>query len=109
MMAASVASLVAGTVTLAWDPSPSPDVDRYKVYYGKGTNFVFAAGNTNALSVTVTNQTTCTVSNLTSGVWSFVATALVSTNGLESDNSNEVEATMRPSKPTVLRTTAIVP
>ena len=78
----------AGTVTLAWDASPSTDVNRYKVYAVQGTNTVFLTNNSNAFtSVTVTNQLQATVTNLTSGLaWTFVATA-ISTNNLESSNS----------------------
>lgn len=80
----------AQTVNLAWNASPSPEVNRYKVYAAKGTNVVFAVGNTNAAtSVTVTNQFTASFTNLSVGAWTFVATAL-STNNLESANSNTV-------------------
>ena len=85
-----MASLVAGSVTLAWDASTSPDVNRYKVYAVQGTNTVFLTNNSNAsVTVTVTNQTTATVPNLLSGAWTFVATA-ISTNNLESLNSTSV-------------------
>ena len=85
-------------------------MDRYRVYYVGGTNTVFQAGNTNAIGfVTVTNQTIATISNLTSGAYSFVATALCSTNGLESDNSNEVWALMNVRSPSTLRVTTVVP
>lgn len=110
MLVASVVSLIAGSVSLAWDPSPSPEVDGYRIYYVRGTNTVFQTGNTNAVGfVTVTNQLTVTVSNLTSGAWSFVATALCSTNGLESDNSNEVWTVVPLRGPSVLRITTVVP
>lgn len=83
-------TMAAQSVNLAWDASPSPEVNRYKVYAAKGTNVVFAVGNTNAAStVTVTNQLTASFTNLSVGAWTFVATAL-STNNLESANSNTV-------------------
>jgi hypothetical protein len=105
LLAASVVSLVAGTVNLAWDASPSPEVNRYTVYALKGTNAVFAVGNTNATtSVTVTNQLTATFTNLSVGTWNFVATAK-STNNLESVNSNQVQTNVVPGAPTVLRLT----
>src|SRR5882672_373213 len=51
-----LAALPSGSVTLAWSPSPSPDVAGYNVYYGVAsgiyTSKVFA-GNTN--SVTLSN------------------------------------------------------
>ena len=82
----------AQSVNLAWNASPSPEVNRYKVYAAKGTNTVFAVGNTNAaatVTVTVTNQLTASFTNLSVGAWTFTATAL-STNNLESVNSNTV-------------------
>jgi len=95
LLVAAVA-VAAQSVNLAWDASPSPEVNRYKVYAVKGTNTVFATGNTNAsATVTVTNQLTATFSNLSVGAWTFTATA-VSTNGLESLNSNTVWTNVYP-------------
>jgi hypothetical protein len=86
----------AQNVNLAWDASPSPEVNRYKVYAAKGTNTVFAVGNTNAAStITVTNQLVASFTNLSVGAWTFTATAL-STNGLESVNSNVVWTNVLP-------------
>lgn len=93
-----VAAVAVGaqSVNLAWDASPSPEVNRYKVYAAKGTNTVFTAGNANATSVvTVTNQLTASFTNLSVGAWTFTATA-VSTNGLESLNSNIVWTNVYP-------------
>jgi hypothetical protein len=73
----------AASVVLAWDASPSPDVNRYRVYWG---------GNSRNYTnwVEVSNQTTATVSNLVpTGTYYFAATAL-NIQGLESDFSNEV-------------------
>ena len=51
-----LAALTSGSVTLAWSPSPSPDIAGYNVLYGVAsgiyTSKVFA-GNTN--SVTLSN------------------------------------------------------
>ena len=89
-------TMAAQSVNLAWDASPSPEVNRYKVYAAKGTNVVFAAGNTNAAStITVTNQLVASFTNLSVGAWTFTATAL-STNGLESANSNVVWTNVLP-------------
>jgi len=108
-------SAQAGTsrVVLAWDASPSSDVNRYKVYVAPGTNTVFLTNNSNAtIVVTVTNQLTATVSNLNSGAaYSFVATALT-TNNLESSNSVEIWTYIpfsTPSVPANLRFTSIIP
>lgn len=89
-------AMAAQSVNLAWDASPSPEVNRYKVYAVKGTNTVFTAGNANANStVTVTNQLTASFTNLSVGAWTFTATA-ISTNGLESANSNTVWTNVYP-------------
>lgn len=105
---ALLASLVIGnaaSVTLAWDPNPEPDIAGYIIYFR--TN---GAAYVPARSVTVTNGTTGTVSNLLYGVryW-FVATAF-NTSGLESDYSNEVNAQIpaKPQPPANLRTNKIV-
>lgn len=95
----------AASVTLAWDPNPEPDLAGYIIYFR--TN---GASYAPARSVTVTNGTTGTVSNLLYGVqyW-FVATAF-NTSGLESDYSNEVTALIpaKPQPPSNLRTNKIV-
>jgi hypothetical protein len=82
-------TLLAGTVNLAWNASTSPEVNRYKIYYAPGTNFVFTANNSNATGSVIvpSTQLTASVSNLVAGAWSFTATAL-STNNLESADSN---------------------
>jgi hypothetical protein len=110
ILAASVASLYAGSVTLAWDPSPGTNVIAYySVYYVKGTNTVFATNNVNALGkVSVTNQTTCTISNLASGAYTFAATA-TDTNLLESLNSNTVWTNVPVNGPVNLRLTGATP
>lgn len=54
---------IAGTVTLAWDPNPEPDIVGYDVWYGT------ASGRYDQ-SVDVGNSTTATISNLTTqGFW----------------------------------------
>ncbi len=68
------------SVTLAWDKSPSPEVTRYRVYWGpskgKYTNYL------------ETPQLTATIGGLKLPQY-FAATA-VSSNGLESEFSKEV-------------------
>ena len=93
----AIASIIyAGNVEMAWDASTSPEVNRYKIYAVQGTNTVFTTNNANAVAtLVVTNQLTATMSNLTVGAWTFVATA-ISTNNLESDNSNVVWGNVPP-------------
>lgn len=85
---------VSQSVNLAWDATPS--ANRYKIYAVSGTNTSFTAGNANAtVTLTVTNQTTATITNLSVGAWTFTATSL-STNGLESVNSNVIWTNIYP-------------
>jgi len=69
-------------VTLEWDPSPDPLVNRYRLYYGLqsglGTNFVEAQ-----------NQTFATVEGLTVGATYFFRVTALNVAGLESDPSGE--------------------
>lgn len=76
---------IAATVTLAWDPSPSTDVNGYRIYYGNATR-----AYTNAVPVNGAQNTNCTVSNLLVGLTYYFAATATATNGLESDFSNEV-------------------
>ena len=78
----SVSSLYAGSVTLAWDPSPDASVVAYKVYYGPTSR-----GYTN--SIQVGNVTNASIVGLVEGsTYYFGATALDG-SGFESDFSNE--------------------
>ena len=71
------------SVTLAWDPSTSPEVAGYNLYYGGAsqtyTNMVAVGGATNA-----------TVSGLLPGARYFFAVTAIDISGLESDFSNEI-------------------
>lgn len=87
---ASSAQLVARTniqaqVTLAWTPSSSSGLSGYNMYQGGSsgayTNVSFVAG---------ANTTSVTLTNLVRGSLTFYAVTAVSTNGLESVYSNEV-------------------
>src|ERR1019366_1822278 len=81
-----LASLAAGTVTLAWDPDSGPDtVTNYNIYYG-------AASATYTNTVAAGANTTITVSNLVDSTTYYFAATAVDTNGLESDFSTEVSA-----------------
>lgn len=79
-----LAGVVAGhEVTVAWDPSPDPDVAGYRVYYG--TNSRCYGWSTNA-------GLACTQSVAVpwAGRWYLAATAY-DAGGVESDFSNEAE------------------
>ena len=70
----------AQSVTLAWDPSPSPGVSGYRLWYGSSPgNYAFVTNAGLACTQTVVLPHP--------GRWFFAATA-VSTNGIESDFSN---------------------
>lgn len=70
------------SVTLAWDPSPSPGVVGYRIYYG-------TAPRDYTNQVNAGNATLLSVSNLNYGpTYYFTATAY-DLAGLESDFSNE--------------------
>lgn len=75
----------AGSVSLAWDPSPDATVVGYKVYYG------VAPGNyTN--SAAVGNVTNATLTGLDNGTTYYFAASSIDGNGFESDFSNETTA-----------------
>jgi Fibronectin type III domain len=70
-------------VTLAWDPSVSPAVAGYRLYYG-----VSSRTYTNVIDVG--NATSGTVSNLVDSTRYFFAVTSYDVAGLESDFSDEV-------------------
>jgi len=77
----------ASSVTLAWDPSTSPDVAGYNIYYG-------TTSGSYPSKVSLGNVTTTTISSLVAGTtYYFVATAYNSL-GLESTPSNELPYTV---------------
>lgn len=87
-MAVQLLAQTNGSVTLAWDPNPEPDISHYIVYKR-------LLGGSYDPALIVTNGTVATVSNLTqNATWFFVVTA-INTSGLESDYSNEVSATVQ--------------
>jgi len=96
-----LASVAAGTVTLAWDASPGTNViANYKVYYG-----VASATYTNAVSAGT--NLTVSVSNLVAGATYYFAATAVDTSGLESDYSTEVSTVINsPNQPPTLNALA---
>ena len=81
------------TVTLAWEPSPSPEVIGYRIYYGTNAgNYSFVTNVGLVLTQRVVLPHT--------GRWFFAATA-TDINGWESDFGNEVEWLAKPVSPVV--------
>ena len=86
MFAMSLGTVAAqSTVTLAWDPSPDAGVGGYYIYYKTVAAPSFAT--TNVIGQATTNVTIQGI--VVNTVYQFYATAY-STNGLESDTSNQV-------------------
>lgn len=81
---AAAATAPGGTVSavLAFDPSPSPDVKGYRIYYG-------AKSGTYTNSVSTGTNLTVTISNLVRGVKYFFAATAYDAGGMESAFSNE--------------------
>ena len=83
----------AQSVTLSWDPSPTPNVTHYRIYFGTSSrNYSSVTDAGLALKQTVVLPH--------SGRWFFAAT-VVDANGGESDFSNEVVWEAKPSPPTL--------
>jgi hypothetical protein len=83
----SAANSSAGQVQLTWDPSPSPDVTGYMVYYGT-TSGAYSE------SIDVGNTMTYIVYNLIDGqIYYFAATAYNADRN-QSEYSNEVSSTI---------------
>ncbi len=78
--------LAQGSVTLAWDPSPDPNVVGYVLHYGTSSRDYTTTAN-------VGNQTTATVRGLDWGVTYFFVVTAYDASGVESDLSNEVSYT----------------
>jgi len=82
----NIPQAVAADVSLAWDPSISPNISGYKLYIGNASRIYNAP-------ITLGNQTTYTVTSLDDGTWYFAVTAF-DIDGNESDFSNEVSETI---------------
>jgi hypothetical protein len=89
-MALAVA-VSAQRLTLAWDASPCACAASYRLYYGTNTRSYQFVTNTGLML-------TQSVALPHGGRWFFAAT-VVSTNGLESDFSNEVSWESKPTAP----------
>ena len=96
----------AADVLLQWDPSPSPEVAGYRIYYG-----VTSGAYTNAVSVE--EVTTATISGLVTGTTYYFAATAFDAAGSECAFSNEASLTVgnstAPAAPTNLRVVEIYP
>jgi hypothetical protein len=84
---AQVSALATQKATLAWNPSPDPNVIGYRVYYGPAHGVY-----TNMVSVG--NVTNAQISGLVEGGNYFFAASAYDVIGLESELSNEANYTV---------------
>jgi len=77
------ASLLAGEVTIAWDPPQDPSVTGYRIYYGSGSS-----GYEGVLEVGT--DTTYTLTDLEDGQAYYFALVAYDAEGMESQLSQEV-------------------
>lgn len=109
MLSVALVALYAKNVGMGWNVYSDPAVNTIKVYIAPGANTLVGGGvatSNNVSGVIVTNvsstATSVTVNVPFSGVWNAVATA-VTTNGIESFNSNQVSTNLPPGTPINLR------
>ncbi len=74
---------LAAEATLAWDPSPSPDVTGYKIHLGSESGLYDR-------TVDVGNTTTATLQDLSDQVPTYIAATAYDDSGNESEYSEEV-------------------
>lgn len=87
LLASTAPAQSTGSVTLAWNSSPSSDVVGYNLYYGP------ASGQyTN--KVNVNNKTTNTISGLIQGATYYFVVSAYTLAGVESDPSGEIAYTL---------------
>ena len=91
-------------VTFQWDAYvPATDIDGFKLYQGTATGVYGASA---VATITPGTATTFTLPRPSPGIYFWVLRAYKGT--LESGNSNEVTATVKPQTPTTLKITAQV-
>lgn len=85
--------VAASAASITWDPNTEPDLGGYRIYWGPTSR-----GYTNLLTIPAAPGVRITnwVPVVTVG---FVAVTAFSTNGLESDYSNEISVTNKPAAP----------
>jgi hypothetical protein len=76
----------AADVTVAWIANTETDLAGYKVYIG-------TASGTYGVPITISTQTTYTITGLAAGTTYYVAVTAYNTTGLESGFSNEISTT----------------
>jgi fibronectin type III domain protein len=82
----------AGSITLAWDPNPEPDVAGYVLNYGTSPGIY-----SQRLDIGATTMTT--LSSLTDGVVYYFAVAAYSTGGVTGPLSAEISGLPTPAEP----------
>lgn len=82
-----VQTALAAQVSLAWDPSPGPDIVGYKIHFGK-------VSRAQTESVDVGNATSYTLMGLPEGTTYYFAATAYDLYGRESVFSNEVSTTI---------------
>jgi hypothetical protein len=110
MLSATLVAVYAKAVGLGWNPYSDAAVNTIKVYIAPGLTSFASGGvstaNTNVVGLITTNvaatATSVTINVPFSGPWSAVATALT-TNGVESVNSNLASTNLPPGAPISLR------
>jgi len=79
--------IMADTVTLAWDPNPTPHLAGYRLYY-------WTNARDSTQKIEIGNATTALVPNLREGQTYFFAVTAYNAFGIESLRSNEVAFTV---------------
>lgn len=93
ILVCSVSEVEAGLITLAWNPSSSPNIAGYRLHCGV-TKGVYIQ------TIEVGNATSILVSNLVAGKTYFFVVTAYNTIGLESAPSNEISYLVPSSSPT---------
>lgn len=96
----SIINVTADDLTLAWNPSSSPDVASYNVYYGVASG---AYDN----EVSAGDATNMTITGLSEGTTYYFAATSVDTSGNESPFSNEISYLL-PTDPPVTNPPVVV-
>lgn len=107
----AVASQAANSITLAWNANSETNLAGYRLYWGPASR-VYTATQTVLSPPTLVSttfvpgtNTSTTVTNLPTGKTFYFAVTAYTTDGLESDYSEEVSFGFKPQKPGNLRLT----
>lgn len=85
---ALLTNALAASVTLEWNPNTEPNLAGYRLYWGTSSRVY-----TSSMTILVP-KTTATVTGLSPGVTYYFAVTAFTTDGLESDYSDEVSYTV---------------